>query len=104
MRLLVYFDLPVSTKLERKQAQDFRKNLLSEGFIMMQFSCYSRFCRNDAESSKYFNRVKKLSNKLSGGEVRILKITNKQYENMLILVKEPKLSEIKLSKNPLVIF
>ncbi len=104
MRLLIYFDLPVSTKVERKQAHDFRKNLLSEGFIMMQYSCYSRFCRNDAECSKYFSRVKKLSNRLVGGEIRILKITNRQYENMLVLVKEPKLSEVKISKNPLIVF
>ncbi|WP_073508313.1 CRISPR-associated endonuclease Cas2 [Streptobacillus notomytis] len=104
MRLLIYFDLPVSTKVERKQTHDFRKNLLSEGFIMMQYSCYSRFCRNDAECSKYFSRVKKLSNRLVGGEIRILKITNRQYENMLVLVKEPKLSEVKISKNPLIVF
>ncbi|WP_197034437.1 CRISPR-associated endonuclease Cas2 [Streptobacillus canis] len=104
MRLLVYFDLPVLTKLERKQAQDFRKNLLSEGFIMMQYSCYSRFCRNEAECSKYFSRVKKLCNRLDGGEVRILRVTNKQYENMIVLVKEPKISEIKVSKCPLVVF
>ncbi|CAM3091907.1 CRISPR-associated endonuclease Cas2 [Streptobacillus felis] len=104
MRLLVYFDLPVLTKFERKQAQDFRKNLLSEGFIMMQYSCYSRFCRNEAESSKYIGRVKKLSDRLCGGEVRILKITNRQYENMMVLLKEPKVTEIKVNKNPLVFF
>lgn len=104
MRLLVYFDLPVLTKLERSLAQEFRKNLISEGFIMMQYSCYSRFCRNEAEASKYLIRVKKLSKKLCGGEVRILKITNRQYENMMVLLKEPKLTEIKVSKNPLVVF
>ena len=104
MRLLVYFDLPVQTKEERNRAQRFRKELLTEGFVMMQYSCYSRFCRNDFEVNRYMKRVKILCTKLIRGEVRILKITNKQYENMLILLEEPKCSEVRVGKCPLVVF
>lgn len=35
MRLIVSFDLPVKTKDEIKKATIFRKDLMSEGFIMM---------------------------------------------------------------------
>ena len=52
MRIIVFFDLPVSTKKQRKEASDFRKFLINDGFIMLQFSVYSRTVRNhdDAES------------------------------------------------------
>ena len=40
MWLYVMFDLPVETKRQRKNAADFRKNLLKDGFIMHQFSVY----------------------------------------------------------------
>jgi CRISPR-associated protein Cas2 len=44
MWLFVFFDLPVTTKKERKLATGFRKNLLKDGFTMMQFSVYNRHC------------------------------------------------------------
>jgi len=36
MRVLIFFDLPVKTVAERKAYATFRKNLLREGFIMVQ--------------------------------------------------------------------
>lgn len=84
MRLIVSFDLPVKTKDEIKKATIFRKDLMSEGFIMMQYSVYTRFCRNNFEANKYIVRVKRIVEGLEGGEVRIIKLTNNQYENMLI--------------------
>ena len=38
MWLFVFFDLPVTTKKERKDATQFRKSLEKDGFSMMQFS------------------------------------------------------------------
>lgn len=40
MWMMVLFDLPVLEKEERKEASDFRKFLLDEGFTMSQFSVY----------------------------------------------------------------
>jgi CRISPR-associated protein Cas2 len=40
MRVMVFFDLPVVTSAERKEYTKFRKFLIHEGFIMMQFSVY----------------------------------------------------------------
>ena len=45
MRVIVMFDLPVITEKEKKIATKFRKFLLDEGFIMMQYSVYSRICK-----------------------------------------------------------
>ena len=49
MRIIVMFDLPVITDKEKKTATKFRKFLLDEGFIMMQYSVYSRICKNNDE-------------------------------------------------------
>lgn len=44
MWIMVFFDLPVETKVERKIAADFRKKLITDGFTMFQFSVYLRHC------------------------------------------------------------
>ena len=38
MRVMVFFDLPVKTKKDRKAYTDFRKFLIKDGFIMVQYS------------------------------------------------------------------
>ena len=39
MRMIVFFDLPVQTKTERRHATAFRNFLLKDGYHMLQFSC-----------------------------------------------------------------
>jgi CRISPR-associated endonuclease Cas2 len=41
------FDLPTETRKERKIASSFRKKLLDDGFSMLQFSIYMRFCARE---------------------------------------------------------
>ena len=43
----VMFDLQVGAEKERKMATKFRNFLLDDGYIMMQFSVYSRICKNN---------------------------------------------------------
>ena len=97
MRLVVLFDLPVATKVERRKAQKFRDLLLKEGFIMMQFSCYSKFCRNDSEISKYIRRIKTFNP--NSGNVRLFSLTENQYEKMIILSGEKNNDEVHLKLN-----
>ncbi len=40
--LLVVFDLPVLSREQRQRATAFRKYLLDEGFVMVQWSVYTR--------------------------------------------------------------
>jgi hypothetical protein len=40
--VIVFFDLPVDTPEARKTAADFRKNLIRDGYFMVQFSVYAR--------------------------------------------------------------
>ena len=44
MRIMVFFDLPVQTKAQRRAATQFRNFLLKDGYHMVQYSVYARIC------------------------------------------------------------
>ena len=77
MWLFVFFDLPVTTKKERKAAAGFRKNLLKDGFTMMQFSVYIRHCASKESAAVHVKRVRRFIP--DTGQVSILSVTDKQY-------------------------
>ena len=58
MWVLVFFDLPTETRLERKIASSFRKKLLDNGFAMFQFSIYMRFCASRENAEVHIKRTK----------------------------------------------
>jgi CRISPR-associated protein Cas2 len=80
MWLFVFFDLPVTTKKDRKMASGFRKNLLKDGFTMMQFSVYNRHCASKESAEVHIQRVKNFVPEK--GQVSILEVTDKQYGNI----------------------
>ncbi len=82
MWLVVMFDLPVDTQQARKQYARFRKALLQDGFSMMQFSVYIRHCASEENTAVHVTRVE--NSIPPDGEVRILAITDKQFERMRI--------------------
>lgn len=85
------FDLPVITEKERKIANKFRKYLIDDGFIMMQFSVYSRICKNNDDLNKHIKRLK--INTPKNGNVRLLQITENQYSNMIMFSGRKKMEE-----------
>ena len=57
MRVVIFFDLPMKTAVERKAYAEFRKNLIKEGFLMIQESVYVRVATT-RESARFLeNRV-----------------------------------------------
>lgn len=82
MWIMVLFDLPTTTKTDRKVAQGFRKSLQKDGFGMFQFSIYTRFCASRENAQTHIRRVKNLLPK--NGMVGILTITDKQFGAMEI--------------------
>jgi len=93
MWLFVFFDLPTNTKKERKDAAKFRKELMKDGFTMMQFSVYIRHCASRESSDVHSKRVKlRIPEK---GKVSILQITDKQYGDIMNFwgIKEKSLPE-----------
>ncbi|MBI1317277.1 CRISPR-associated endonuclease Cas2 [bacterium] len=81
MWLFVIFDLPVLTKPERRRAARFRKYLIEDGFIMKQFSVYTRHCPSAEAANKHENWVKRLIP--PEGHVSIFRITDKQFGEMV---------------------
>lgn len=77
MWLFVFFDLPTTTKAERKSAAQFRKALEKDGFTMMQFSVYVRHCASKESMNVHIERVRK--SMPPSGLTSILSITDKQY-------------------------
>ncbi len=77
MWIVVLFDLPTDTKLARKKYTQFRKFLLNDGFTMMQYSVYMRHSSSDENAQVHIKRVK--AELPDDGEVRIMKITDKQF-------------------------
>ena len=91
MRMLVFFDLPVKTKAERSVASKFRAFLLKDGYHMIQYSLYARVC-NGIDNVEVHE--KRLRSKLpQNGSIRLLVITEKQYESIRILVGERRREE-----------
>lgn len=81
------FDLPTETAQERKEYRQFRKKLINEGFLMIQYSVYARVCVTRQTAKFLENRVKKFLPQ--GGVVQSLMVTEKQYNEMHFLVGNP---------------
>lgn len=82
MWVLVMFDLPTDTKQARRDYTLFRKMLIADGFTQMQYSVYARHCPSKENAEVHTARVER--NLPPDGEVRVLTITDKQFERMQI--------------------
>lgn len=86
VRVMIMFDLPVETKAQVRTYNKFRKQLISQGFLMMQYSIYVKSCLNKEAAQGTINLIRKYLPK--DGHVRSIIITEKQFEQMTILVGE----------------
>lgn len=86
MRVIVFFDLPVQTSAERREYSRFRKQLIRNGFIMMQESVYSKLALNMSAAAAIMEAVRR--EKPPEGLVQMLVITEKQYARMEYVVGE----------------
>ena len=57
MRLLVFFDLPVVTRAERRAYTVFRRFLINDGYDMIQFSVYGRILNGSDAEQKHIKRL-----------------------------------------------
>jgi CRISPR-associated protein Cas2 len=81
--VMVLFDLPVGTPEERKAATNFRKDLVQDGYIMVQFSVYARPC---GTADRVDTHVRRLKSKIPArGEVRGLIISDAQWGRMIVV-------------------
>ena len=96
MVLFAMFDMPTDTKGDIKKYTKFRKKLLEMGFIMFQFSIYVRFCNSLENALKYERKIKE--NAPKKGSIRVLKVTEAQYKNMVIIENYREKPEKKIEK------
>lgn len=61
---------------------EFREELLNDGFTILQFSVYARHTPSEENAVVHENRVKTFLPE--DGKVRLLKITDKQFERMKV--------------------
>lgn len=76
MRMVVFFDIPVVTKAERRVYTLFRRFLLNDRFDMIQFSVYGRILNGRDAEEKHMQRL--VNNLLPDGSVKVLTVTEKQ--------------------------
>lgn len=78
------FDLPTETPKQRKIYAQFRKQLLSNGFKMFQFSIYIRHCPSRETAQVYKRMLKNMVPE--EGAIGVLEITDKQFEKIEIYI------------------
>ena len=94
------FDLPTDTKAARRSYTQFRKNLIKDGFTLMQYSVYIRHCASEENAKVHIQRIEQMIP--PQGEIRIVTITDKQFERMRVFwgkkrkKPEPPLQQLEL--------
>lgn len=80
MWLMALFDLPVTGPDDRRNYSHFRKALLKDGFMMLQFSVYARYIRSEEAAEAHRKFVRQAVPPL--GEVRLIAVTDHQFGKM----------------------
>lgn len=91
MRLMVFFDMPVVSRPDRRAYARFRRFLLKDGYDMIQFSVYARICNGQDSVDKHILRLK--ANTPEKGSIRYMQVTEKQFAGIQVLVGQKKKKE-----------
>lgn len=78
------FDLPMESTSDKRNYRKFRRFLIQNGYVMMQYSVYSKIILN--RSVLNFQKVKIKQNAPRNGYVELLVITEKQYTSIESIV------------------
>ena len=78
------FDLPVDDRKARHDYTLFRKDLIRQGFTMLQFSIYARYFASEEAASTRKGRLR--SAIPPRGQVRFLVVTDHQFGKMEVYI------------------
>ena len=78
--LMVFFDLPATSKKARKAYRDFIKFLKNNGYLMMQESVYIKLLHYDSNAAAEISDVEK--NAPAEGNVMVMKLSYSQFSKM----------------------
>lgn len=102
MRLIVFFDLPVTTKEKRRAYTVFRRFLIQDGYDMVQWSVYGRVVNGNDDAEKHLKRL--ASNLPKEGSIRCLQVSEKQFAGMKLLVGTKNFQEKKVNASQMLLF
>lgn len=102
MRLMVFFDLPMVTKAEKRAYVQFRKFLLNDGYDMIQWSVYGRILNGTDSEKKHMARL--ADNLPPEGSIRCMTVTEKQYAGIHLLVGMPLFQEKAVKADQMLLF
>ena len=100
--MMIFFDLPTVTSENRRNYRKFRKNLLTNGFFMLQESVYCRMVINEAMAKSVVAKIE--SFKPPEGMICAMIVTEKQYATMNILSGKPKPKEKSIKSHQISFF
>lgn len=98
---MVFFDLPTTTKADVKVYNKFRKYLIKNGYIMLQYSVYCKIFPNREAVVNHVNILKR--NVPQNGNIRIMMITEKQFSRMELIVGGKSMQEEIITDESLII-
>lgn len=81
MWMIVMFDLPVLTKMQRNDANHFRLSLLDMGYLKCQLSIYAKVCTSQEQAAVQVRRIRNILP--PQGSVDILMITDSQFKRII---------------------
>ena len=102
MRLLVFFDLPVTTREKRRIYTIFRRFLIQDGYDMIQWAVYGRMVNGVDDAEKHLKRLG--DNLPKEGSIRCLQVSEKQFANMKLLVGTKNFQEKKVNADQMLLF
>ena len=102
MWLIALYDLPVKTKRDRRNYQEFHNLLLEEGFTMLQYSVYARYCPSEESSDHLRDRLRKQLP--PDGQVRLMAITDRQFGKMEIFLGKKRAVPVEKPPSQMLLF
>ncbi len=84
MMLLIMFDLPRDTALDRKAATNFQKRLIRLGFTMKQYSVYEREMRSSKNVDRLIEIIK--SELPKEGSITLYQLPNDVNNKQIIIL------------------
>ncbi len=84
MWLFAMFDLPVDQPKLRHEYARFRASLRRQGFTMLQYSVYIHYAASDEAEETLRRKVEAALP--SHGQVRVISVTDRQFEKMEVYV------------------
>ncbi len=85
---VIMFDLPVQTKIQRREATKFREMLMEAGYAMLQYSVYGKYSPTLQSNMKIERFIR--ANLPAQGEVRIFHLTDHQWASATRFVSRKK--------------